>query len=76
MTTESKKYQHVDYLWDDRVADQLDPVERRGLAEIDHQRAFHAGDSIVEPVAAFDAALHAFKRGLARGGGRDLRIAG
>src|ERR1043165_4825040 len=28
MTTQSKKLQHVNYLWDDKVVDQLDPVER------------------------------------------------
>ncbi|MEM8860688.1 MAG: hypothetical protein AAGD96_20390, partial [Chloroflexota bacterium] len=25
---ENKKYKHVNYLWDDAVANQLDPVER------------------------------------------------
>jgi rhamnose utilization protein RhaD (predicted bifunctional aldolase and dehydrogenase) len=28
MTTKPQKLQHVNYLWDDNVADQLDPVER------------------------------------------------
>ena len=28
MTTKSKQYQYVNYLWDDNVADQLDAVER------------------------------------------------
>ena len=28
MTKEPEKFQHVNYLWDDRIADQLDPVER------------------------------------------------
>jgi rhamnulose-1-phosphate aldolase/alcohol dehydrogenase len=28
MSDHEKNYQHVDYLWDDAVADQLDPVER------------------------------------------------
>ncbi len=28
MTIESEKFQHVSYLWDDKIADQLDPVER------------------------------------------------
>jgi rhamnulose-1-phosphate aldolase/alcohol dehydrogenase len=28
MTTETEKFQHVNHLWDDETADQLDPVER------------------------------------------------
>ena len=28
MTTKPEKFQHVNYLWDDKIADQLDPVER------------------------------------------------
>jgi len=28
MTTESERLQHVNYLWDDKTAEQLDPVER------------------------------------------------
>ena len=28
MTNKSKQHQYVNYLWDDKVADQLDPVER------------------------------------------------
>lgn len=28
MTSQSNQYQYVNYLWDDQVADQLDPVER------------------------------------------------
>ena len=28
MTSKSNQYQYVNYLWDDQVADQLDPVER------------------------------------------------
>jgi rhamnulose-1-phosphate aldolase/alcohol dehydrogenase len=28
MVTKSEKFEHVNYLWDDTVADQLDPVER------------------------------------------------
>ena len=28
MTIKTEKFEHVNYLWDDQVADQLDPVER------------------------------------------------
>jgi len=28
MTRKPEKFQHVNYLWDDQTADQLDPVER------------------------------------------------
>jgi rhamnulose-1-phosphate aldolase/alcohol dehydrogenase len=28
MSKEPEKFQHVNYLWDDKIADQLDPVER------------------------------------------------
>ena len=28
MTSNHEKFQHVNYLWDDTIADQLDPVER------------------------------------------------